>query len=69
MLLTLAGATPEEIIEDFVTVILAEFAPGEVHMVNCGHHPPVKLAAGAGGLQIMTPEGFAPPLGLHPHPA
>lgn len=56
-------------IEDFVTVILAEFAPGEVHMVNCGHHPPVKLAAGAGGLQIMTPEGFAPPLGLHPHPA
>jgi hypothetical protein len=32
-------------------------------------HPPVKLAAGAGGLQIMTPEGFAPPLGLHPHPA
>ncbi len=56
-------------IEDFVTVILAEFASGEVHMVNCGHHPPVKLAAGAGGLQIMTPEGFAPPLGLHPHPA
>jgi phosphoserine phosphatase RsbU/P len=56
-------------IEDFVTVILAEFASGEVHMVNCGHHPPVKLAAGASCLQIMTPEGFAPPLGLHPHPA
>ena len=35
-------------IEDFVTVILAEFAPGEVRIVNCGHHPPVKLAAGAG---------------------
>ena len=30
-------------IEDFVTVILAEFAPGEVRMVNCGHHPPAKL--------------------------
>jgi sigma-B regulation protein RsbU (phosphoserine phosphatase) len=55
--------------EDFVTVILAEFAPGEVSIVNCGHHPPVKLAAGAGGLQIMAPDGFAPPLGLHPHPA
>jgi serine phosphatase RsbU (regulator of sigma subunit) len=56
-------------IEDFVTVILAEFGPGEVRMVNCGHHPPVKLAAGAGALQVMTPEEFAPPLGLHPHPA
>ena len=44
-------------IEDFVTVILAEFAPGEVRIVNCGHHPPVKLAAGAGGLQVMAPDG------------
>jgi phosphoserine phosphatase RsbU/P len=56
-------------IEDFVTVILAEFAPGEVRLVNCGHHPPVKLEAGADGLQVMTPEGFSPPLGLHPRPA
>jgi hypothetical protein len=58
----------------FGTVILAEFAPGEVRIVNCGHHPPVKLAAGtgtgagAGGLQVMTPDGFSPPLGLHPAP-
>jgi hypothetical protein len=56
-------------IEDFVTVILAEFAPGEVRIVNCGHHPPVKLEAGADGLQVMTPDGFSPPLGLHPRPA
>jgi serine phosphatase RsbU (regulator of sigma subunit) len=56
-------------IEDFVTVILAEFAPGEVRIVNCGHHPPVKLAAGARGLQMVSPEGFVPPLGLHPQPA
>lgn len=55
-------------LEDFVTVILAEFAPGEVRIVNCGHHPPVKLAAGAGGLEVMAPDGFAPPLGLHPRP-
>jgi sigma-B regulation protein RsbU (phosphoserine phosphatase) len=55
-------------IEDFVTVILAEFASGEVRIVNCGHHPPVKLAAEAGELQIMAPPGYAPPLGLHPHP-
>ena len=56
-------------VEDFVTVILAEFAPGEVRIVNCGHHPPVKLALAGGGLQVMTPEEFAPPLGLNPHPA
>jgi phosphoserine phosphatase RsbU/P len=56
-------------IEDFVTVILAEFAPGEVRIVNCGHHPPAKLAADAGDLQVVIPDGFAPPLGLHPHPA
>src|SRR6266581_2298431 len=55
-------------LEDFVTVILAEFAPGEVRIVNCGHHPPVRLPAGAGGLQVMSPAGFSPPLGLHPRP-
>ena len=52
---------------------LAEFAPGEVRIVNCGHPPPVKLAAGAGagagGLQVMAPDGYSPPLGLHPRPA
>jgi phosphoserine phosphatase RsbU/P len=56
-------------VEDFVTVILAEFAPGEVRIVNCGHHPPVKLSLAGGGLQVMVPEEFAPPLGLDPHPA
>jgi sigma-B regulation protein RsbU (phosphoserine phosphatase) len=55
-------------IEDFVTVILAEFAPGHVRVVNCGHHPPVKLAAGTSCLQIMVPPQYEPPLGLHPHP-
>ena len=56
-------------IEDFVTVILAEFAPGHVRIVNCGHPAPVKLAAGAGGLQLMAPPRYEPPLGLHPRPA
>jgi sigma-B regulation protein RsbU (phosphoserine phosphatase) len=56
-------------VEDFVTVILAEFAPGEVRVVNCGHHPPVKLTAESPGLQIMAPQVFVPPIGLHPHPA
>ena len=56
-------------IEDFVTVILAEFAPGEVRIVNCGHHPPVKMTADSAELQLMAPGQPSPPLGLHPRPA
>jgi sigma-B regulation protein RsbU (phosphoserine phosphatase) len=56
-------------IEDFVTVILAEFAPGQVHIVNCGHQPPVKIGANGAGLEIMAPEHAVPPLGLHPCPS
>jgi sigma-B regulation protein RsbU (phosphoserine phosphatase) len=55
-------------LEDFVTVILAEFAPGQARIVNCGHHPPVKLAAISRCLQVMAPPQYEPPLGLHPHP-
>lgn len=56
-------------IEDFVTVVLAEFAPGEVRIVNCGHHPPVKAGADGAGLEIIALERTVPPLGLHPRPA
>jgi len=56
-------------IEDFVTVILADFAPGRVRIVNCGHHPPVKASAGPAELQLMSPAQPVPPLGLHPVPA
>jgi serine phosphatase RsbU (regulator of sigma subunit) len=58
-------------IEDFVTVILAEFGTGEVRMVNCGHHPPVKVgpSAGSGGFELVGPEAPVPPIGLHPQPA
>ena len=35
-----------------VTVILAEFAPAEVRLVNCGHHPP--LLHHSGGLRPLT---------------
>jgi hypothetical protein len=57
-------------IEDFVTVVLAEFGAGEVCLVNCGHHPPVKAgpSTGPAGLEIIAPEQYAPPLGLHPQP-
>src|SRR5258708_29930188 len=54
--------------EDFVTVILAQFGPGEARIVNCGHHPPVLVTSGAAGLQVMAPEDYAPPLGPRPHP-
>jgi sigma-B regulation protein RsbU (phosphoserine phosphatase) len=54
--------------EDFVTVVLAEFGPGEARIVNCGHPPPVRVASGAPGLQVMAPGDHVPPLGLAPHP-
>ena len=56
-------------IEDFVTVILADFAPGEVRVVNCGHHPPVKVSGRSAEWQLVASEQPAPPLGLHPRPA
>jgi phosphoserine phosphatase RsbU/P len=59
-------------LEDFVTVILADFTPGEVRIVNCGHHPPVKVPgkamAGLAQLQLMEAVQPFPPLGLHPRP-
>jgi phosphoserine phosphatase RsbU/P len=55
--------------EDFVTIVLADFAPGEVRIVNCGHHPPAMLEAESAELQVLTPGQPVPPLGLHPRPA
>jgi sigma-B regulation protein RsbU (phosphoserine phosphatase) len=58
-------------LEDFVTVILAEFGAGEVRMVNCGHHPPAKVgpSIGKSDLELVQPERPAPPIGLRPRPA
>jgi serine phosphatase RsbU (regulator of sigma subunit) len=58
-------------IEDFVTAIFAEFGPGEVRLVNCGHPPPVKTGTSVrpGELEIIGLEGCALPLGLQPQPA
>jgi hypothetical protein len=64
-----ARLAPDLELEDFVTVILAEFAPGEVGLVNCGHHAPALLASGAAELQFMAPDRPEPPLGLQPRPA
>lgn len=66
-----ARLSPDMGIEDFVTVILAEFGAGEVRLANCGHHPPVKVGPGCGArsMELVSPERPAPPLGLHPRPA
>ncbi|MGI5454380.1 PP2C family protein-serine/threonine phosphatase [Streptomyces sp. CA-249302] len=56
---------PELDAEDFVTAVLAEFGPGEVRLVNCGHPAPLRA-----GQQVELLEPFAPvpPLGLRPDP-
>lgn len=51
--------------EDFVTVVLAEFASGEVRLVNCGHPAPLRVNS---CLEPLEPAEPAPPLGLHPKP-
>ncbi|MFC7303146.1 PP2C family protein-serine/threonine phosphatase [Streptomyces monticola] len=51
--------------EDFVTVVIAEFAPGEVRLVNCGHPAPLRINSRPGALEPADP---GPPLGLRPQP-
>lgn len=52
--------------EDFVTLVLADFAPGEVRLVNCGHPPPLRAGE---HLELLAPPAPSPPLGLGPEPA
>ncbi|MEU5860397.1 PP2C family protein-serine/threonine phosphatase [Nonomuraea sp. NPDC047529] len=51
--------------EDFVTVLLAEFVPGEVRLVNCGHPAPLRIGH---RLETLEPPEPSPPLGLGPEP-
>ncbi|MFI0242675.1 PP2C family protein-serine/threonine phosphatase [Streptomyces sp. NPDC016845] len=51
--------------EDFVTVLLAEFAPGEVRLVNCGHPAPLRIGLRA---EPLAPSRPSAPLGLDPRP-
>jgi sigma-B regulation protein RsbU (phosphoserine phosphatase) len=52
--------------EDFVTAVFAEFDPGGwLELVNCGHPPPLLLAAD-GELRALRPRAYTTPLGLHP---
>jgi serine phosphatase RsbU (regulator of sigma subunit) len=56
---------PELGAEDFVTAVFAEFAPGEVRLVNCGHPPPLRAGQ---RVELLEPGTPATPLGLHPDP-
>ncbi|WP_368397262.1 PP2C family protein-serine/threonine phosphatase [Streptomyces sclerotialus] len=67
-LVTLTGIlddrlTAELDAEGFVTAVLAEFAPGEVRLVNCGHPPPLRVGE---RLEPLSPVEAGLPLGLGP---
>jgi sigma-B regulation protein RsbU (phosphoserine phosphatase) len=52
-------------LEEFVTALFVEFRPGgEVRVVNCGHHPPLRLTEKAA--EYLRPVEASPPLGLAP---
>lgn len=52
-------------LEDFVTAVFVEFRPGgEVEVVNCGHHPPLRVSTTS--LEYLDPPEASPPLGLSP---
>ncbi|MFD5626956.1 PP2C family protein-serine/threonine phosphatase [Streptomyces sp. NPDC127072] len=57
--------TPELGPEDFVTAVFAEFAPGEVRLVNCGHPPPLRSGH---RIEFLEPLITTPALGLSPDP-
>jgi sigma-B regulation protein RsbU (phosphoserine phosphatase) len=53
--------------EDFVTVVLAEFASGaELRVLNCGHPPPLLLRDDKA---ILLDQAITTPLGLDPTPS
>ncbi|WP_051871561.1 PP2C family protein-serine/threonine phosphatase [Streptomyces sclerotialus] len=51
--------------EDFVTLLVADFVPNEVRLVNCGHPPPLRIDH---RLTPLAPPQPSPPLGLGPDP-
>ncbi len=52
-------------LEDFVTAVFVEFrGGGDVAVVNCGHHPPLRVSSF--GAQYLAPTEPSTPLGLAP---
>ncbi|MEV0822649.1 PP2C family protein-serine/threonine phosphatase [Nonomuraea rubra] len=60
-----AAVSPSLGPEDFATVLLAEFVPGGVLLVNCGHPAPVRVDS---RLRALHPPRPCRPLGLSPEP-
>jgi serine phosphatase RsbU (regulator of sigma subunit) len=60
-----AAVSPSLGPEDFATVLLAEFVPGGVLLVNCGHPAPVRVDS---RLRALHPPRSCRPLGLSPEP-
>jgi phosphoserine phosphatase RsbU/P len=53
--------------EDFITAVLAQFGRrGELHLVNCGHPPPLRFRAGA--VELLASAEPTTPLGLDAAP-
>lgn len=52
--------------EEFVTALFAEINPeaGRLALFNCGHPPPMLIAADDGGVTVLEVPAPAPPLGL-----
>jgi len=60
-----SGVTGYLDVEDFVTAVFVDFAPGgQVTVVNCGHHPPLRI--GAERVEPLPGGEPSPPLGLNP---
>ena len=51
--------------EDFVTAVFVELTAGQVSVVNCGHHPPLRIRPHA--VEELHEAEPSPPLGLGPH--
>ncbi|MFF7680439.1 PP2C family protein-serine/threonine phosphatase [Actinacidiphila glaucinigra] len=58
------GPQEDAAVESFITAILVDFPDDrpEVRILNCGHPPPLRLAAD--GLTALDPSQPAPPIGL-----
>ncbi|MEU4094274.1 PP2C family protein-serine/threonine phosphatase [Streptomyces sp. NPDC026673] len=61
---TCDGLEEDASVESFITAILVDFPDDrpEVRILNCGHPPPLRLAAD--GLAALDPTQAAPPIGL-----
>ncbi|MEV4439733.1 PP2C family protein-serine/threonine phosphatase [Streptomyces sp. NPDC049577] len=59
-----AAFPPEDLMERFTTALLVEIPPdgGRLHVLNCGHPPPLLLSRG--GLRALEPTAPSPLLNL-----